>query len=450
MRPIEVDVIVIGTGQGGIPLAMEMAERGKETVIFERSRVAGSCINWGCTPSKVFLASAGAAGRAAKMSELGIHNETRVDFPYIMQRVRRIKDEWSKSSERRLDAPNLSLIHAEASFTPQGDVSAGGQEYTAPVTVIDTGSSPFIPPIKGLRDTPYLSDRNFWDIEELPQRCIFLGGGYVGLELGQGLAWLGCEVHIVDLKERVMSTESPDVSNVLQEALERDGVTFHLGVEAKEVQHEKDSFRLHLPHGETLESEALYVATGRMPNSGALNAEEAGIELDEKGFIKVNERLQTTREGVYAIGDVIGQPAFTHVSWEDYRRVRDILDGKERRKGDRVLAYSTFTNPQLGRVGMSMEQARESGFNAREARLELKDMTRALEQGDELGFFQMVIDDDTDLILGATLVGYEAGELIHVFVDLIEAGAKWQVLERAQHIHPTYGENLPSLARQFA
>ncbi len=446
----EVELMVIGTGQGGMPLAAEMAERGRETVIFERSRVAGSCINWGCTPSKVFLASAGAAAKATKAAGLGIHNETRVDFPYIMRRVRRIRDDWSEGSERRLDVPNLELVRAEASFTGQGHVKAGGEEYGAPIIVIDTGSSPFIPPVEGLRETPYLSDRNFWEIEELPENCIFLGGGYVGLELGQGLAWLGSKVHIVDLKDRVMSTESHEVSEVLQEALERDGVVFHLGVQAQKVEYEQGSFRLRLSNGETLEGEALYVATGRRPNTGALNAEEAGIDLDDRGFVKVSERLETSRQGVYAIGDVTGQPAFTHVSWEDYRRVRDILDGKDRRKGDRVLAYSTFTNPQLGRAGLSLDQARELGFNAREARREVRDMPRAIEQGDELGFYQMVIDADSDLVLGATLVGYEAGELVHIFVDLIEAGATWQVLEKAQHIHPTYAENLPTLARQFA
>jgi pyruvate/2-oxoglutarate dehydrogenase complex dihydrolipoamide dehydrogenase (E3) component len=284
----------------------------------------------------------------------------------------------------------------------------------------------------------------------LPERCIFLGGGYIGLELGQGLAWLGSRVHIVDLKDRVMSTESTDVSGVLREALERDGVTFHLGVETRRVEFKDGLFRLLLSSGEALEGDALYVATGRRPNTGELNAGEAGIELDERGFVRVDERLETSRGGVYAIGDVIGQPAFTHVSWEDHRRLLGILDGEDRRKGDRVLAYNTFTDPQLARAGLSMDMAEAMGYRARAARMEVRDMSRAIERGDELGFYEMVIDADTDLILGATLVVYEAGELIHVFVDLIEAGATWRVLEKAQHIHPTYAENLPSLARQFA
>lgn len=445
----EVDAIIIGTGQGGMPLAGALAGEGQEVVVFERSRVGGSCLNYGCTPSKTFLAAAHAAGRARAAADLGVRVTVDVDFPKIMSRVRETSESWSEGAKKRIiDAP-ATLIMAEGSFTADGGVQGGGEEFSAPLVVINTGTSPFVPPVPGLEGTPYLTDRNFWDITELPSTTLVLGGGYIGLELGQGLARLGSKVHIVDMQERVMSIESPEVSEVIHEALERDGVSFHLGVKAESVEHSNGTFKLELEDAETLEGDALYVATGRMPNTRALNAEGAGIELDRRGFIVVDDEFETSRTGVYAIGDVIGQPAFTHVSWEDYRRLYGILHGEDRKKGDRVLGYAMYTEPQVGRAGLSLEQALEQGFDAQEARMDVKDMSRAIEWGQDLGFFQMVIDKSIGLILGATLVGYEAGELVHVFLDLIEAGATWELLERAQHIHPTYAEYLPSVARMF-
>ena len=445
----EVDAIIIGTGQGGMPLAGALAGEGQEVVVFERSRVGGSCLNYGCTPSKTFLAAAHAAGRARAAADLGVRVTVDVDFPAIMRRVRKTRDSWSEGAIKRIiDAP-ATLIMAEGSFTADGGVQGGGEELSAPLVVINTGTSPFVPPVPGLGGTPYLTDRNFWDITELPSTTLVLGGGYIGLELGQGLARLGSKVHIIDMQERVMSIESPDVSQVIHEALERDGVSFHLGVKAGSVEHSNGTFKLALEGGDTLQGDALFVATGRKPNTAALNAEEAGIELDRRGFIEVDDEFETSHTGVYAIGDVIGQPAFTHVSWEDYRRLYGILHGEDRKKDDRVLGYAMYTEPQLGRAGLSLEQALEQGFDAQEARMDIKDMSRAIEWGQDLGFFQMVIDKDTGLILGATLVGYEAGELVHVFLDLIEAGATWELLESAQHIHPTYAEYLPSVARMF-
>ena len=445
----EVDAVIIGTGQGGMPLAGALAGEGKEVVVFERSLVGGSCLNYGCTPSKTFLAAAHAAGRARSAADLGVKVAVDVDFPAVMRRVRKTSESWSEGSKKRILNAPATLIMAEGSFTSEGHVRGRGEEFSAPLVVINTGTSPFVPPIPGLGGTPYLTDRNFWDITELPATTLVLGGGYIGLELGQGLARLGSKVHIIDMQERVMSIESPDVSEVIHEALERDGVSFHLGVKAGGVDHSNGIFKLELEGGKTLEGDALLVATGRKPNTAALNAEEAGIELDGRGFIVVDDQFETSRTGVYAIGDVIGQPAFTHVSWEDHRRLLGILHGEDRRKGDRVLGYSMYTEPQVGRAGLSLEQALEEGYDAQEARMDAKDTARGIEWGQDLGFFQTVIDRETGNILGATLVGYEAGELVHVFLDLIEAGATWELLESAQHIHPTYAEYLPSVARMF-
>jgi len=270
---------------------------------------------------------------------------------------------------------------------------------------------------------------------------------HVGIELGQGLARLGGEVHVIDTRDRIIATEEREVSEILAEALKEDGVIFHLGVKTTRLDYRNRVFALHVDPGEEVRGDALLVATGQKPNTDKLNCGAAGIELDEKGNIKVNDRFQTSNSDVYAIGDVTGQPAFTHVSWEDYRRLMAILKGERRAKGDRVLGYGYFTEPQVGRAGLTLDQAQQKGFRARAVTLPLDHIARAMVSGRTQGFYRMVIDEETDKILGATLVGPESAELIHVFIAHMEAGSKWQLLEQSVHIHPTLGEGLPSLAR---
>ena len=445
----QVDVIIIGSGQGGVPLAADLASEGQRVVLFERDRLGGSCVNYGCHPSKLFLASAHAAARARRAARLGVHAEVRVDFPAVMQRVRRVRDQMSSGVARRLERAGVRVVRAEARFTGERTVEGGGVTVTAPLVIINTGTSPAVPPIPGLENTPYLTNLTFFELTELPARTLVLGGGYVGLELGQGLAQLGSEVHVIEMAERILPTEEPEVSETLQSALEADGVRFHLGARAERVAHENGRFTVALSNGQVLEGEALLVATGRRPNTPALNAPAAGIELDARGFIKVDDRFRTTAEGVYAIGDVTGQPAFTHVSWEDYRRLMAVLRGEDRHRGDRVLGYVAFTEPQLGRAGLTLEQAQSQGYKARAATLPMKHVARAIDLDETQGFFRLVIDEETERILGATFVGYEAGELVQLIMVLMEAKASWRVLEQSQLIHPTLAEGLPVLARKF-
>ncbi|WP_027891404.1 dihydrolipoyl dehydrogenase family protein [Calidithermus chliarophilus] len=445
------DLIVIGSGQGGVPLAAEWAQQGRRVVLFERGALGGTCVNTGCTPSKAFLASAHAAGRARKAERLGlgVRAEVTVDFAAVMERVRGYPEASSRGVEGRLKKAGVRLVRAEARFVGERRVEGGGVRVQAPVVLIDTGTSPLEPEIPGLAGTPYLTSDNFWELRERPERVLVLGGGYVGLELGQGLARLGCAVHVLDRNDRVLAREEPEVSEVLQEALEADGVKLHLRSKVRAVRYGRQRFTLELG-GERLEGDALLVATGRRPNTEALRLEAAGVETDERGFVKTDDQFRTSAEGVYAIGDVAGQPQFTHVSWEDHRRLKAILAGEDRRRDDRALGYAVFTDPQVGRVGLTLEQARRKGHDARAVDLPLEKVARAWETGETLGFYRMVVDRQTERILGATLVGPEAAELVHVFLAHMEAGSTWRRLEQSVHIHPTLAEGLPSLARKLA
>jgi pyruvate/2-oxoglutarate dehydrogenase complex dihydrolipoamide dehydrogenase (E3) component len=440
------DMIVIGSGQGGVALAADFAKIGKNVVLFERDALGGSCINYGCTPSKAFLAAAHAAGRARQAAKLGIHAQVEVDFAAVMERVRSIRSQFNQGVKQRLERAGVRVVCAEAAFTGR-TVSGGGVTVQAPIVVINTGTSSTIPNIPGLAGTPYLTNRNFFDLQTLPPRLLVIGGGYIGLELGQGLARLGSQTHLIVRGERLLAQEEPEVSATLAEAFQQDGISIHFNVTIESVAHASDVFTLKLSNGAELQGEALLVAIGRKPNTDTLNVATAGIELDRQGFVKIDDQFQTTCSGVYALGDVAKQPAFTHVSWEDYRRLKAILAGEQRTRNDRALGYAIYTEPQIGRVGMTLAQAQQQGINARCVTMPMAHIARSIEWGHELGFYRMVVDADTDKILGATLVGYETAELVHVFLSLMEAESTWQLLERSVHIHPTYGEALPSLAR---
>ena len=445
----EVDLIVIGSGQGGVPLAVDQAEKGKQVVVFEKESWGGSCINYGCTPSKSFLASAHAAQQASSAERLGVKASLEVDFPEIMARVRGIIENWSAGVKDQLEHDNLTRVEALAAFQDSRVVSGGGETYQAEQVVINTGKSPFVPPVEGLSDVPYLTYESFWDLEEQPETLLILGGGYTGVEIGQGMARLGTEVLIFERNSRLVHREEEEVSQVLADVLREDGVKLHFHADASRVEEQGGSIKMETEGGEIFRGDALLVSTGRKPNTQELNPEAGGVKLDDRGHIEVDGHLQTSSEGVYAVGDVTGQPAFTHVSWEDYRRLSGIFAGENRTQGDRVLAYAFFTDPQVGRVGLTAAEAHQSGLNPRTETLPLDQVARALEVGKTRGFYRMVVDQETDRILGATLIGPQAAELVHILIAHINHDATWQDLDRSMHIHPAYAEALPTLARKF-
>jgi pyruvate/2-oxoglutarate dehydrogenase complex dihydrolipoamide dehydrogenase (E3) component len=443
------DLAVIGTGQGGVPLALDAAKHGQRVVVFERGKLGGCCVNVGCTPSKAFLASAHAAGRARRASAIGVHADVRVDFPAVMERVRATIADWNSGVEDHFAQSSITLVRAEASFRAPHEILADGEVYAATSVVIDTGAHPVLPPIPGLSGVPYVTSDTIWEQTALPKRTIVLGAGYIGLELGQGLARCGSEVHIVDVASRVMANEEADVSEVLTRSFARDGMRLHLPKKVKQISRDGGIITLTFEDGGAIQAEMLLVATGRAPNVPE-GAREAGIALTERGFVHIDEHLTTTTQGVYALGDCAGQPQFTHVSWEDFRRLKAIIAGDlSRTRSDRVLAYAAYTDPQLGRVGLTLDAAKQAGYDAKAVTIALEDVARGIEWGETDGFYRMVVDKTTDAILGATLVGYEAGELAHVFLAHMEAHSTWRTLERSVHIHPTYSEAFPTLARKL-
>ena len=338
-------------------------------------------------------------------------------------------------------------MRGEGRFVAPRTVEGGGVRVSAPLVVINTGATPAVPAIEGLSDTPFLTSHSVFDLTTRPARLAVLGGGYIGLELGQGLARLGSKTHIVHRGARLLDREEADVGKTLAEALARDGIDVKLGAATTRVAYQDGVFTLTLGDASSLTVDALLVATGRQPNTAGLDAAAGGIELTREGFVRIDDQFRTTSEGVYAIGDVAGQPAFTHVAWEDYRRLTAILRGEPRTRADRVHGYTAFTDPQVGRVGLDLVGAKAAGHNARAVTLPLAHVARGIELGQTEGFFRLVVDVDSEAILGATCVSPEGGELVHVMLALMEAGAGWRTLERSVHIHPTWSEGLPSLAR---
>jgi len=447
---VRYDLAVIGSGQGGVPLALDFAKRGKRVVLFERGDLGGCCVNVGCTPSKAFLASAHMAGRARRASDVHVHCDVRPDVPAIMDRVRGILGEWREGVATKFAASSCELVRAEASFDAPHVLRAGGTTYEADVVVLDTGTRANVPPLDGLAGTPYLTNENFFLQDTLPKKLIVLGSGYVGLELGQGAARLGSEVTVVTPDGRIVAREELDVCNVLTKSFERDGIRVLLNHRATNVAYDANTFTVTLDDGTTLASDGLLVAVGRSPNIPAGTTDRAGIELDKRGFLACDEHLQTSVAHHYALGDAAGQPQFTHVAWEDFRRLRAIIEGdRSRTRSDRTLAYAMYTEPQIGRAGITADEAQARKLAHRVVTLALTDVARGSEWGLEQGFFRLVVDANDDTILGATFAGYEAGELVHVIIAHMEAGSTWRVLERSVHIHPTFAEGLPTLARQL-
>ncbi|HKI57748.1 MAG TPA: mercuric reductase [Trueperaceae bacterium] len=453
------DAIVIGSGQGGGPLAGALAKAGRHVALVESEHVGGTCVNEGCTPTKTMIASARVAHLARRAADYGVQagdGEVRVDLERVRQRKRDMVESFrsgSESSLRKLDT--LDLLMGTGRFTAPHEIrvelgGGGSRTLTAPTIVIDVGTRPTLPPIDGLDDVPYLTNASLMELGEVPEHLLVIGGGYVGVEFAQAFRRFGSRVTLLQREPQLLTREDGDVAEALTDVLRDEGIDVRLNAEVGSVARVDGGVRLTAAvDGErrTAEGSHLLVAAGRRPNTDALGLDRAGIELTERGFVPVDDRLRTRVDGVYALGDVTGGPAFTHTSYDDYRILAsDMLgDGSRRGTGERILAYTVYTDPQLGRVGLSEREARNAGFEVRVATLPMSRVARALETGETRGLMKAVVDADTLQILGAAMLGSEGGELAAAIQIAMLGKLPYTTLRDAPIAHPSYAESLNNL-----
>lgn len=448
------DVLIIGGGQAGIPLAYKLAAEGRTVALAERKDLGGSCVNFGCSPTKAAIASAKVAFQARRASEYGIEiPEVRVDFPAVLRRARGVAETKRAGLDKGLegsDNPALIRNHARLEGREDGGfrVSVGDRSLLVGEVVLNTGTRTLVPPIGGLEDVDYIDAGNWLDREELPGHLAVVGGSYIGLEMAQFYRRMGSDVTVVvGSSDHVTSGEDDDVSEAMRNILAEEGVKFVFCERAREVAADGDGLVLTLDGEDPPEVHAthLFLATGRRPNTDDLGLENVGVGTDERGFVETDERLATDAEGIWAGGDIRGGPMFTHTSYDDHRVLLSQMAGDGKRTTDRVVPYGIFTDPELGRVGMTERDAREAGHEVEIHYLNMEEEKgKAYELGEAKGFIKVVADANTDRVLGAAVLTAEGAELVHIYEDLMNADEPLSVVREAVYIHPTLAEDIQS------
>lgn len=451
------DGIIIGTGQSGVPLARDLAKKGWKTLIIERHLVGGSCINYGCTPSKTMAASSDVIHTVKKADIYGVHNATiDIRLREIIKRKGDIVKSFREGLEKEIDGTkNLTFLRGEAEFIDKKEIiinlnEGGNKTVTSDKIFINTGGSPVIPDIKGIDSVDYLTSTSIMDLKEMPHHLLILGGGYIGLEFGQMFRRFGSQVTIIEQGKHILSNEDEDISAEIEKILHTDEVNILLNSSVTEVMKAEDNeirVKLNTEGKENfLTGSHLLLAAGRKPNTESLNLEAAGIKKDDKGYIKVNNKLETNVKGIYALGDVKGGPAFTHISYDDYRIIRDnLLMNKSRTVRNRFIPYTIFTDPQLGRVGITEKEAKEKGINYKVAKMEMSHVTRAVELGETSGLMKAIVDARTGKILGCAILGTEGGEIASMIEIAMMGNLKYTDLKEGIFTHPTLSESLNTL-----
>jgi pyruvate/2-oxoglutarate dehydrogenase complex dihydrolipoamide dehydrogenase (E3) component len=446
------DAIIIGTGQAGPPLAVRLGSAGRKTAIIERRLIGGTCVNTGCIPTKTLIASARAAHVSRRAADFGVvlNGPVRVD----MARVKARKDAIVQQSNANVakwirDASNVTLIEGHARFEGPRSVRVGERLLEAPQIFINVGGRAAVRGIDGLADVRYFTNSGMMGIDFLPEHLLIVGGSYVGLEFAQMYRRFGSSVTVIEMGPRLIAREDEDVSAAIQAILEAEGIAFRLNAKCLGAAPRGNGVSVRMmcvDEPRVIDGSHLLLAIGRVPNTDDLGLDLAGVRTDARGYIEVDEGLQTSVPGIWAIGDVNGRGAFTHTSYNDYEIVAaNLLDGEQRRVSDRIPTYALFIDPPLGRVGMTEREVRASGRRALTAKRMMSRVGRARERSETQGFMQVLADAETKKILGAALLGIEGDEAVHCILDVMAAGAPYTVLQRAMHIHPTVSELLPTL-----
>lgn len=446
------DAIIIGTGQSGPSTATHLARAGMNVAIIERDQFGGTCVNDGCIPTKTLVASARAAYMARRGADFGVMIDGNITVD--MKKVKARKDAVSGKSNKGVEnwlksADNLTVYEGHGSFEDAHTVRVGEELLQADKIFINVGAKAFVPPFPGLKDIEYLTNKNMMDVDFLPDHLLIMGGSYIGLEFGQMYRRFGSEVTIIEKASRLIQREDKDVSEEVKEILENEGIQIRLNAECISLEKHGDEIVVKLDcNGENREVRGthLLIAIGRVPNTSDLGLEKAGVEVDQRGYIKVDDHLRTNVEGIWALGDCNGQGAFTHTSYNDYEIVAaNLLDNDPRRISDRIMAYGLYIDPPLGRVGMTEAQARATGRKVLVGKRPMTRVGRAVEKGETQGFMKVLVDSETKEILGAAILGVTGDEVIHSIIDVMYAKAPYSVIQRAMHIHPTVSELIPTM-----
>ncbi len=450
------DAIVIGSGQGGNPLAGALAGAGRKTALIERKHIGGTCVNEGCTPTKTMVASARVAYLARRASEFGVEiGQPRVLMQIVRQRKRYIVEQFRSASQKHIESTeNLELVWGEASFVDRKTIEVklrdgGARVLSAELVFINTGTHATVPRIEGLDDVEFLDNASIMELDCVPPHLLILGGGYVAVEFAQMFRRFGSQVSIIQCGPQMLSREDPDIAQEIQKIFAEDGIEVHLNSKALRIEKTGEGLALTVAQGErqqTLYGSHLLMATGRTPNTSDLNPSAASVQVDEHGYIRVNVRLETTAPGIFALGDVKGGPAFTHISYDDFRILRsNLLQGKNVSTANRMVPYTVFMDPELGRVGLSESEAKRMGKKPHVARMPMAQVARALETAETRGLMKVVVDEDRETILGAAILGIQGGEIVSLLQVAMMGNVTVSRLRDATFSHPTVAESLNNL-----
>ena len=446
------DAIIIGTGQAGPSLAARFADAGKTVAIIERHKFGGTCVNTGCIPTKTMVASAYAVHVARRGAEYGFaaNGDVRVD----MKRVKARKDEVSGRSNRGVEdwlrgLKNCTVLQGHARFQSPTTVALNDEVLEADKIFINVGGRASVPEMPGIDDVSFLTNSSMMDVDFLPKHLVIIGGSYVGLEFGQMYRRFGSEVTIVEMGPRLISREDEDVSQAVREILEVEGIQIRLNAKCISLAKRDRGVAVHVDcedgPPDVLGTHVL-LAVGRIPNTSDLGLDKASVATDDRGYIIVDDQLQTNVPGIWALGDCNGRGAFTHTSYNDYEIVADnLFNADHRRVSDRIQAYALYIDPPLGRCGMTDGELRKSGRRALSVKYPMSRVSRAYEKGETQGFMKICVDAETKQILGAAILGTGGDEVVHALLDIIYAKAPYTVIQRAMHIHPTVAEYLPTI-----